>query len=737
MNIESINRRILKIENNEKPVDQTLENNLVKQALSAGKTRQLSPQGKADILTMKITPNPEQYLSHDRIEHLKKLEQKISNDELLRIPSNKEYFFMSELRERKLYKEFDIISLSKNYNINKEELLTLKENHYLDWLSPEELESKLKNSKESLIQRGFLSSLTHDEATFLKEIENKELTLESANLISSENFKDISSGRLKQIQFNKHLNILNSNEFNFLSSGASPMNLQKFSLSKNDYYRLKKRITFNEENKIVEIDLKVQVNLSDILFATAKVHYREHKPILELRPHLPLLYNIETKGTDTSIYLRGIAGEKISKRELERFYELKSHQFSPHGNFVPNNTDLLFLKKIDGRKLDYELVQKIGINDFSLPKERIFFLIENEYISFKNGYSNNAWIEPKMINEARIWNNTHFNYEIEKAQHILTILKIHEPGLLYKNLLINQTPSEVKNKLEDYELFLRVNLKEPLGYTESQRLEMLRENGIHPELETRFIHDEPNSWNMKLARKKSFNDLFLKRYSVNTEALEFVNKFKQVTHQQLIKMGLTDAEIERYVRGIINDKIPFGGKLLNVHSLATPAGGITYYSIQHHGLVSGRSLLEQKITKELIASKPQQRTDLLFHDLKVVDCVLEMKNELESKGYKIKEIKNESSQYSDSKSGIKNEWRKGGPSFMDAVLIVEEPQNLALGISGGTKTIAVEYGNYTNDRMISKIENSEFDQAIVFSSASFQQKYSKMEITKDISFRCM
>jgi hypothetical protein len=118
-----------------------------------------------------------------------------------------------------------------------------------------------------------------------------------------------------------------------------------------------------------------------------------------------------------------------------------------------------------------------------------------------------------------------------------------------------------------------------------------------------------------------------------------------------------------------------------------------------------------------------------------VDCVLQVSADLKEKGLKILEIKNEASQYSDAKAGKSNNWRKDGPSFMDAILIVEEPGNEALSISGGTKSIAVEYGNYTNERMMSKIENSNFDQAFVFSNTTFQQKYSQLSITQNVVFR--
>ena len=173
-------------------------------------------------------------------------------------------------------------------------------------------------------------------------------------------------------------------------------------------------------------------------------------------------------------------------------------------------------------------------------------------------------------------------------------------------------------------------------------------------------------------------------------------------------------------------------KLLRTHRLPTPRGLIIYYSIQHSGYVSGRTILEKDLQKSEIASSPQGRQDLLFHDLKVVDCVLDAKERLESKGYKIVSVKNESSQFSRERLGIVNTERNELPHFMDAVLEVEGP-NHAPGSK--TEVIAVEYGNYTNDRMKSKLENSNFDSALVYSNATTMNKYIKsIEVSENVQF---
>lgn len=429
--------------------------------------------------------------------------------------------------------------------------------------------------------------------------------------------------------------------------------------------------------------------------------------------------------------------EPLSKRELDRYTELLAYDnpldVTKH---LPYNVELGFLRKIHGRKITPEIAIKIGQDDFGLDKEAVYHLLNTQFISISNGYAKNEWTEPKSLSDARIWQSTIQRHSFEDAIKILSALKIEEPSIFIKDLIRNNSHIHPRQKTEDYTLFLKVHFKEPLSMSETARLTHLRENGVHPELNYSFLSEDHASWNMKAAKKQAFIQYFTKRYQVDIKVLDFINKFKQVTHEQLLKLGLSEGEIDRYVRGIANDDIPFGGKLLNRHTLNTPKGNIIYYSIQHQGIVSGRSLLETRMGKEFISQRPQQRQDLLFHDLKVVDCVLLVKKELEEKGHKILEVKNESSQYSDAKAGKDNNWRKDGPSFMDAVLIIEEPMSETLSISGGgTSTIAVEYGNYTNERMMSKIENSNFDQAFVFSNQTFQQKYSNLSTTKNVIFR--
>lgn len=768
MNLQSINREILKSENSNQ-LDDTFERKLARELLKEKDERKIRPQDKADLLALRLSSENEKLFTENRLRRLRDLEHIISNEELLSsLPSNRLYFFLSELREKKFRSEESILDFAKGHKLNRSDLQSLREQGFIDYL-----DEHGEYSKENLVKRGFLSSLTNPQKALLQSISGREAVL------------DIHNPELVKLKSKGHLDILTEDERNFLKEGAKIEDLNSHDLSLPDYFRLKRRIEFHaigevksiDESgltikekefitnyltkgdkeaigfskdhaqkllqrierftgqEIKNIDYTVSVNLKDIHDTTAKVFYRESPLLLSFREKQSLDYKIYASAKDASIYLRGQSNEKLSKRELDRYIELLASKDLSFLQYVPSNADLAFLRKIHGRRLDTELALKIGQDDFNLDEHAVYRLLLRQFTSSQNGFEKNEWIEPKCLADARIWQSTFQHHSFEEAVKILSELKIEEPspfmqGLIAKNQCINP-----QQKAEDYALFLKVQFKDTLTFSESNRLTHLRENGIHPEINSTFLSKDPSSWNMKAARKQAFINFFNKRYQINMEAIEFVNKFKQVTHDQLLRIGLSAGEIDRYTRGVVNDKIPFGGKIFNRHTLNTPKGNIIYYSIHHQGIVSGRSLLERRIPKELIAERPQQRQDLLFHDLKVVDCVLDVKRELENKGYKILEVKNESSQYADAKIGKANDWRKNGPSFMDSVLIVEEPVNEALSLTGGTKSVAVEYGNYTNERMISKIENSSFDQAFIFSNQTFQQKYSRLEVRQNVVFR--
>lgn len=768
MNLENINRKILKSEKAHLQ-DDVFEKKLAHELLKEKHENKLRPQDKSDLLAIRLSSNNEKLFSENRLKKLRELEQTISNEELLSslIP-NGHYFFLSELREKKLTSEEDIINFSKGYHLNKDDVQELRKQGYLDYLDDHD-----EYSREFLVKRGFISSLTESEKSLLNSLSETEMTLDSHN------------PELVNLKRRGHLDILKENEHAFLKNGAKVENLQRYDLSYSDYYRLKERIEFHAKDEvksiddsgltikekkfitdhlstdgkedvgfskdhaqkliqrierytgqeIKRIDYSVSVKLEDIYDTSAKIYYRERLPILNFREKHPLEYALALSAKDASIYLRSQSNEHLSKRERDRYTELLASKDLTFLKYVPTNAELAFLRKIQGRRIDNELAIKIGMSDFGLEKEAVYHLLLNQYLSVKAGFGKNEWIEPKSLSNARVWQSTFQRHSFENAVRILSELKLEEPNSSTKELIKDNSHIYPQQKIEDYGLFLKVHFKEPLSLSESNRLIHLRENGIHPELAYSFLTEEPSSWNMKAARKQALISHFKVRYQVDIRVIEFVNKFKQVSHDQLLTLGLSQGEIDRYVRGTPNEKIPFGGKILSRHTLQTPKGNVLYYSIHHKGIVSGRSLLETRLPKVLISERPQQRQDLLFHDLKVVDCVLEVSKELEGKGYKILEVKNEASQYSDAKVGKDNNWRKDSPSFMDAMLIVEEPINESLSLSGGTKSIAVEYGNYTHERMVSKIENSSFDQAFVFSNQTFQQKYSKLEISQNVIFR--
>ena len=325
---------------------------------------------------------------------------------------------------------------------------------------------------------------------------------------------------------------------------------------------------------------------------------------------------------------------------------------------------------------------------------------------------------------------------------ILKHLQIDEPDNKLLSILSEDklSPPPFKQKTIDYEIALKIFREDPLSSFEKARLSELRRNGVHSEsLEyKRWLYQDCKSRKMHFAQERAFKNNYRKKYGVNLEVLKFVNSFKQVSHDSLLKIGLSEKEILRYSEGIPTDNGKSSGrqKLLTKAILPNPRKDIPYYYITHKGVVSGRSFLKEMMKKAEINSRPQQRQDLLFHDLKVPECVLETQKMYEKKGWKLKEIKNESAQYSDIKKSVQNGDRKNGPAFMDAQMIFTkiEAGGSSNSPSKGKMTIVVgvEYGNYVNERMASKTENSIYDEAHVFSNERYMKQYQKQITTARI-----
>ena len=184
-----------------------------------------------------------------------------------------------------------------------------------------------------------------------------------------------------------------------------------------------------------------------------------------------------------------------------------------------------------------------------------------------------------------------------------------------------------------------------------------------------------------------------------------------------------------------------GGKHRLLRKFVLPQHGaepIVYYGLSHDGPISGRKFLERLgIAKSAIAERPQQRKDLLLHDLKVVDAVQIVREMKRTEGYIPRKILNESMQFSSAKTGLGNSERAGGPAFLDSQIVFAIPEEIAqqMGRGGGsTETIGVEYGNYSLERMQKKLESGKFDHAYVFAKPEYVAIYQRNIIVANVTY---
>ena len=524
----------------------------------------------------------------------------------------------------------------------------------------------------------------------------------------------------------------------FRSESIKDLNKQS-GLNNKHLYRLKNRLEFYPAKTIDKVDNSVKINpsIKSRLYATS--FYNESESLLKFREKESLSYEVSSRLPKDQYLLfhkKLSSNDNLYRKERIRQVELLATKAQTDEKFLLNNKEKAFISSLKSRvfrKNPIEEITKSIAGDFKVSPERALEIMNLGIINIDEDHAKSKpkfkikidYKETQEIAKARIYLNTPHN-----SRKILEGLGINNPEEQLVSLLKNKTdPIEIKNKLGDYRLYFKTLREEPLNRGEKERLTILRENGIHPESVDfrKFVHEDPPSFNMKGARKSAFLEHYKKSYGINQEALDWVNRFKQLSGDQLSKyLGLSPDELKRYEKGVKGKSgKPTGAfPLLNKHRRFTEYGPITYYSLSHNGPISGRAVMEERLSKDRIAKKPQNRSDLINHDLKVVDCVWIVKKELEEKKRKIIDIKNESTQYGDAKRGIVNEKRTGGPAFMDASIILNEEVEIE-GAKSRSKIIAVEYGNYDPSRMAEKIAHSKFDEAHIFASPHYIRQYKK------------
>ncbi|MBF0206359.1 MAG: hypothetical protein HQK53_05665 [Oligoflexia bacterium] len=413
--------------------------------------------------------------------------------------------------------------------------------------------------------------------------------------------------------------------------------------------------------------------------------------------------------------------------------------------YNPTNTEIAFLEKIHFKNLNEGQLKHIAQKDFGINEAEYSRLKEVGLLKFiKDNRVVSLYKESDEMLMSRAWvalaakfaqNGQNAKENIpghiqEPSKEVISQLQLHDKA----------QPRPLVITSADYKIFFKRLQGVPLSTTEMNRVRSLVRDGILPdgnELKE-AIKKIPRGWRLKNARNKHISEHLLGENNINIEALKFVNTFKQVTPEQFLKFLGDDhnpSKIDRYLKNLdVNNEFTSSSRLLNLTHLPGPSGRISFLTINHVGDINGRKILQQHIDKQKINSRPQLRPDLLYHDLKAVDAVLVIKKELEQEGAVIKQILNESAQYSVNKIGVQNDRRSNTPSYMDAIIEIEKIDPLT-----GEKSlerIAVEYGNYSLERMSSKINSAVFDKAYVFADANYTKRYAeKINTNKNVTFR--
>jgi len=771
VDIRGLNLKVLKLNQNALDNDQeSLTDHIIKglkRNINETSAEDLSPRNRSSLLSHRLGDNN---IPTTQLEYYKKLEHIPTRDLVKHLPENKKLFFLNNLKKTSVENFQSLLEISKKYSVDSRELSDLKNSGFLEWAEP-------SDSREILAQKGLLKTCTEEERKFLQQIAGFQIAIDSEefksialkNGINNEGLdyliseKFISGVTQEQVlnPFNcpdksrirklpaptisENLSLtLESNEVcyinDLLQKGSNRTELrEKHSISPARAFKLEQMTREDGNVTYHKLDKEIKTNPSPFKFL--KVKYDESHYVLSSRVKEKVETITRIGVGEINLLLKAVSGSPLSNKDFTSLLEFKFNDLKISNSAIPSPNEIFFLNNINARSFsDIEKIKEIGLKDYGIPTERTTDLFSLGIIHADHLGNGEIRISSKFkitneLKDAYTWAYSNENDHIFLEKH----LAISRPNETILSLISNKEKATPSVALMDYNIFFKLKDGNELTAPELKRLDLLRMNGIHIEKNYDFLKEEPASFRLKKARNDSLIRSFIAEKNINIEILDEVNTFKQVSEDYLLKRGLTKSDLDKYSQGGKFLGVEVNGKLLNKHYLGTPAGPITYYSIAHSGIISGRSILEQFREKNEISKSPQKRQDLLFHDLKAADCVLVVKNELEGQGLIVKKILNESAQYSENKMGKLNNERLSGPAFMDAQIIIEIPEGHENYTPGGknTKTIAVEYGNYSNERMVSKVENSIFDEAFVFSNKTHTMKYSKVISSSKVHLRSM
>ena len=414
---------------------------------------------------------PEEYRGY--YEHFS---NKFASEDLWTVlPSNDEYYFLAAIKRElpENQNQNQIFKLATDYNIPLSTLAEFKANLKLDWLTNEDHQNIIRLKEdgfldESIIQnleeRGFINQLSTHEKSFLKLIDSKDLNINTDEFEYLYKKYEISSTRISNLTAkNSHLDILTTNETNWLKDGARVENSGDFELSETDFWKVKHRINYYSKNEIKNID-STNLNPNELAYITAikdgkatselkeinkilnldketlflinkrvehysgdeikdinystitdlntkyrlkpHVRYFESKELIQERSKRPVSYKLKNHISDSYLLISdhdSITNE-FNRNDFERMSELKAHNKTINDVIVPSNQELAFLENIKWRKIKLSPPKTKEI-EILQKKEELFKKIANDdfKIDEKHFYEllNNGFINIYLDNDKR------------------------------------------------------------------------------------------------------------------------------------------------------------------------------------------------------------------------------------------------------------------------------------------------------------------------------------------------
>lgn len=573
--------------------------------------------------------------------------------------------------------------------------------------------------------RGHLSYLKPDELKLADEIQDRKLSFKDlrnsifeSNIENKIDFSKRVTYHYRVAKAKTSLSNIEAPNTTFSSPGKALEWIKKSGIESRDM------ADFSIHESHAKVDRSINYDPSSRLNLGIKKRYREDISVSNNRDKWKTSYNIGKALEDIDIHVKSIQHpDRMSKKELLRMLEYRCAREDLKSIYIPTNAEKLFLKKADGRDISagMDLLYRVANDDFGICKKGVERLVSFGYLTSVQSSSEdnktvarNSWRDPASIEKLR---------QGDKDPEVLKLLDISEATFRHV---------ELQKSILDYSIYFKSLRREILTKKELSRAEDLNDNGLNVNSD-RFkahIHEDPSSWRLKKAKKNEFVKHYKKLYEVPVEALKTLNTFKQMTKDHLIAFGMTEDQFNLCANGV-DDKGTY--RLLNKATLSIDGNRLDYYFLSHEGPISGRRILETYIDPGDISKRPQNRKDLLYHDLKVVDSVIDVVKEMRKKGYNLKAITPESEMFSQAKKGKANTERSDSLTFLDANLVFEDIKVPSGG--GSTVEIGVEYGNYKVQRMAHKLENAKFDQAYVYGDQRSVELYQKKIFTKNVVFR--